>query len=506
MIKYFILLTFAFLTACTAQHFPAKPKSFPTPEKPRPPKPASVSAETYLRKLSLHIRGVTPSREEYASLKQAVTPADKKAFFSATIERYLSSSLHVGKMNLRLEELFQLKVSNVPADHPYLTVPVEEFESEVVRRYASSNSLNKLFRDIAFNDLSWDTLLTGKTYTAFPRMSNFSESVTIRDGLFYSLAGGTDPNHVDPIDVKFADDDVRVAGALTTSRFYNRYVNTALNKNRRRAAAVFRIFLCDDMKAVVVDEKGKQDEIIDLVYPDAGAGAIGHFAVPPADRHGTDPACMKCHYKLDPMGSSFQNSGLVLSKFASPGALVYTRASGEKVNVPTKGLGELAHAITEQPEYIDCQLRHFWRWFVGEDQPLDEKTLAELREKFESVQRRPNRFIAYLVTRPEFGGADPQSEIEEMVFGVKSVLKNCNGCHMVEGIPSFTDWPIGGASSNKKFLLKIQMALGLDGSGIRRMPPKSSVWQPQAEELELLQKWFDLGAPNARGERQLDEN
>jgi len=31
-------------------------------------------------------------------------------------------------------------------------------------------------------------------------------------------------------------------GKLTTARFFNRYVNTALNKNRRRAAAVFRFF------------------------------------------------------------------------------------------------------------------------------------------------------------------------------------------------------------------------------------------------------------------------
>lgn len=470
---------------------------------PQPkPEPVAMSPVSYLRKLSLHIRGQTPERGEYQELTRAIEKNQVEQFFKDKAAAYLKSPEHIDKMSFRMEELLQVRATAVPYHSPLLDIYADggPFVLRLVDPYTARNSMNELIRRMVAQNLSWDTLLTGRTYRAFPAPYVVS-SLNTSDFLFFSDAAGVPANSEAEADVHFAPDDPRVAGILTTSRFFGRYVNTALNKNRKRAAAIFRTFLCDDMKAVIVDEKGNQNEILDKVFPQPGGNTPigGHSqSATMADPHGNDPACMKCHYKLDPMGKTFQDSGMILAPLASPGALVFTRANGAKVQVPVSGVGGLGQAITEQPEYVNCQVGHFWRWFIGEDKPLTPVLAAELAAKFEEVKRKPNDFIAYLVSRPEFGFVPNQESNAELITSVKRVLKNCNGCHALEGVPSFTDWPIGGTEAgHQKMLGFIRNSLALDGSSKPRwMPPKNSSWQPSSTDLATLQRWFDMGAPN----------
>jgi hypothetical protein len=442
---------------------------------------AQLSPQSYLRKLSFHIRGLTPEAEEYRKLDEALKNHAQKEFFRGKIDEYLASQEHIDKMAFRLEELFLLQPSAVP-----FYSPLRNAGSRVVNDYSIDNSMNDLFREIASRNLSWDNLLTAKHYTAHP-LKVLNASVT-SDLLFYSSISGTSPGGTESVQLKYGEDDARVAGALTTSRFFNRYANTALNKNRRRAAAVFRVFMCDDMKAVVVDEKGNQNDILNRVFPGtSGGGGKGGMG---DDRHGSDKACMKCHYKLDPLGLSFQSSGLVLSPFASAGALDFKRADGTEVNIAARGLAGIGEAISQQPEYVRCQVQHFWKWFIGQDRFLEPATLDELAAKFEDVHRRPNDFIAYLVGRPEFGYAGSSSKADQQIYQVKTILQNCNGCHAEKHYPSFTQWPIGGSKNeNTRWLALIKRDLALDG-GVRKMPPASSAWQLDAEQVAVLKAWL----------------
>lgn len=493
------ILVSVLVGSCTPRH-----ELGPTPKvTPRPkPEPVTMSPVSYLRKLSFHIRGQTPEREEYLELTRAIEKDQVEEFFKDKTAAYLKSQEHIDKMSFRMEELLQVRATPIPYHSPLLDIHSEDgpFTVRLVDPYTARNSMNELIRGMMEQNLSWDTLLTGKTYRAFPTENGLAVFNT-SDFLFFSDAAGIPAKSQSEADVRFAPDDPRVAGILTTSRFFGRYVNTALNKNRKRAAAVFRTFLCDDMKAVIVDEKGNQNEILDKVFPQPGGNTpVGGHSPSTAmtDPHGRDPACMKCHYKLDPMGKTFQDSGMILAPLASPGALVFTRASGAKVNVPVAGVGPLGQAITEQPEYVDCQIRHFWRWYIGEDKPLTPVVAAELSAKFEEVKRKPNDFIAYLVSRPEFGFVPSSESNAELISSVKRVLKNCNGCHALEGVPSFTEWPIGGSEgAHQKMLGFIRNSLALDGSSKPRwMPPKNSSWQPSPTDLATLQRWFDMGAPN----------
>lgn len=453
-----------------------------------------LSPQSYLRKLSMHIRGMTPTRAEYDDLAKALTARNSDQFFKDKIAEYLASDQHVDKMTFRLEELFFLRPSGVPFNSDLQNVtnnnPVKPVP--LASHYEIYNSMNQLFRDVTTRNLSWDTLLTAHSYQEFPLLAAEANPDLMSDALFFSALNSSQAQPTAPVKIGLDDDDARVSGVLTTSRFFNRYVNTALNKNRRRAAAVFRIFLCDDMKAVVIDEKGNQGEILDKVFPGVPSGP----PKPLPDRHGTDAACMKCHYKLDPMGLNFQMSGLVLSPFASPGALVYTRADGSSVNIPGRGVGDVGRAIVKQSEYARCQVQHFWDWFVGQDQTISEPVMNELTEKFNEVQHRGNDFIAYLVQRPEFSGSLANDKTSQEMAGAKAVLQNCNGCHAVNNIPSFTDWPIGGtAQTHDHWLGRIQTALGFAG-GARKMPPRSSAWQPDSAQMAALRAWFADGAPS----------
>jgi len=473
----FLVFSACALVNCTPHHTPGRPAggfNKPTRE--------ALSPFTYLRKLSLHIRGEIPDRAEYEALTRAIEKNNVRDFLHSKINSYLGSDQHIDKMSFRLEELLSLRASRVPFYSSHLKNPT--FDLQI---YTVHNAMNEMFRQIVSRNLSWDTLLNGKHYTAYP------DGEFVGDLPFFATAAGTPSISNKPIAVNFPPGDARVAGVITTDRFFSRYVNTALNKNRRRAAAVFRAFLCDDMKAVVVSEKGNEEGILDKVFP-----GPGHHGKGLGDIHGSEEACMKCHEKLDPMGKTFQASGMVLAPLASPGALVFTSSSGKKVDIPVKGLGELAEAIVKQDDYVRCQMKHFWDWYIGEDKKLDENTLRELSAKFNQVGRKTNDFIAYLVERPEFGLTEVPGANGPLITEVKSILKNCIGCHDTEGLPRFTEWPIGGdEAKHASWIARIRRSLSLDGSNRpRSMPPAKSVWQPSPAQLATIQQWLDLGAPN----------
>lgn len=487
--KILAVLVLLTATQCTPHHRPAKN----TEPKPRP-KPTelgeALSPFTYLRKMSLHIRGLTPERSEYDGLTRAIEKNQTEEFLRQRLDQYLISEQHIDKMTFRLEELFALRASHVPYYSP-LTA------SSDIADFPIHNAMNELMRTVISRNLSWDTLLTGKRYTAFP-IKPSGGSLELGDLKFLATAAGTPMESPNPIDVRFSDSDARVAGLLTTSRFFGRNVNTALNKNRRRAAAVFRTFLCDPMSAVVVSEKGNEGAILDKIFPGAGGtGPIRQME----DLHGAAEDCMKCHVKLDPMGKTFQSSGMVLAPLASPGGLVFTNYTGKKIDIPVNGVGELATAITQQDDYVRCQVKHFWSWFIGDDKALDEGLMGELVAKFNEVRRRPNDFVAYLVSRPEFGFSSGSGSNGVLIAEVKGVLRNCTSCHAVNGVPDFTVWPIGGdEATHARWLGRIRSALSLDGSTRpRTMPPACSgpgCWQPTPAQLANVQQWLDLGAPN----------
>jgi hypothetical protein len=482
-----------------------------------------LSPHGYLRKLSLSIKGLDPSLTEHQALDQAIMNHAENAFFSNKISEYLGTQNHVEKMNYRLDELFFLKSAASPED---LNPPLDNFTTD----YTRANSLNALFRTLVQKNMSWDTLLTGKDYTVYYQEGSKYETykdlgfyaalkslpLTTRGVVTEAAPNGSD-NPLDwrikTLDIKFDDNDPRIAGAITTERFFERYTNTALNKDRRRSAAIFRIFLCNPMMPIVIPPDSKKTQsLLDMARGNIISEASHSLPSQAEARHGSDINCTKCHAMLDPMGRTFQASSIAVGPDPASGSLYYKRFSSSgttEVNIPVSGLGELGKVISEQPEYSQCQVKHFWKWFIGDDVDLSDARLNTLVQKFDELGHKPNDFVAYLVNQDEFKQRRyPQPLNGAINFStVKATFKQCAACHTQAEAPvaDLTKIPFENSSGKMDYWIdRISKRLDLEHNGkSATMPPAYSQWRPSAAEIANLKGWIKAGAPDEKGVAKL---
>ncbi len=464
-----------------------------------------LSDVSYLNKLSMALRGYAPSMEEYANLqKSASIPGGSAAFLQESIRNFMKTSHYRERMVLRVDDLLFLKA----AGRNFVLNPVPESVSNF-GDFKQLSATQNLTRAITENNLSWDQILTGKDYKVpYVEGENYAELAfydgprgTKQDMLYNFLdlnPSGKPPKFED---IHFAENDPRIAGVITTQRFYSRYTTTALNKNRRRAAAIFRIFLCDPM-AAAIPEVHDTSKLKDLIFPANGQVSESQVREILDSKHGTQEDCMKCHYKLDPLGATLRASPLVLHERPSSGSLVYRRTNGEMVNEHVAGVGDLAKAITAQPEYASCQVGYFWNWFIGSDIPRTAEINQTLVEKFNQLGRKTNDFVAYMVSRPEFRQRKLATPQAAMASNVRTFLQRCDSCHMSQqpNLPAFAKWPIGDAGSAKSWLRQISKELDLEHGGENRNMPPEDGFRPSKSDLKLIKQWIDLGAPDDQGQ------
>jgi hypothetical protein len=468
----------------------------------------TLSDASYLNKLSLSLRGYAPSMEEYANLQRA--SGNSSEFFREVIRQYQSSREYQERMVIRVDNLLFLKSPSTNYGlQPSDSKPGNRADADYLQFSAAQN----ITRNITARNLSWDTLLTGKSYKAavYEEDGNYSEQA-FYDGpagkttpVTYSFQDDSSPNTLKPtfVDFNFSKDDNRLAGIITTQRFFRRYTTTTLNKNRRRAAAVYRIFLCDPM-AAAIPEVHDTSKLADLIFPANGQVTEDQVHEALDNKHGTQEDCMKCHYKLDPLGATFRASPLVLHERPSSGALIYKRSNGELVNKPAQGIGEIAKLITQQPEYTECQVGYFWNWFIGSDIPRTAAVTQELVSQFNGMGRKTNDFISYIVSRPEFRQRKVSTPENTLTSSVRTFLQRCDSCHVnqASSLPSFAKWPIGGEKS-AKWLRRISDALDLEHGGDDRTMPPEDGFRPSKHDLKLLKQWIDSGAPNEQGQNMV---
>ncbi len=467
-----------------------------------------LSPPSILRKLSYHIKGQPPTDDDYAAL-ESTSPELQSSFFKAKAHEYLSSKAHVEKMNFRLNELFSLRPQS-------LFQGVWEKSSEDQSRrdnILNFNALNEHFRNLAKFNLSWDQLAVGKSYSVFNSVNSFF-STGVTDAQFYaeisnvSLPGAVLPGPQDPIPspvpLVFKPDDPRIAGAITTTRFFARYTTTALNRNRRRAAAIFRVFLCDEMKAAIPQSDTKAQDLLNLAYPESAIAEKLQQAL--KNQHGSNPACMACHYKLDPLGNTFQTSPVYAGAIPSAGELTFKNQKGDIDHHNGAGIGDLMEAMIQTPEYASCQVKHFWNWFIGEDMPLSPEREAELTKVFNRLGRKTNDFIEFLVLLPEFK-AKSLTEVGNLSSQVQTMFKRCASCHSQSApqLPDFSQWPIGGSTEQATlWLSRIRVSLGFTPVAAT-MPPPISAWVLSDDDKSIFESWLSVGAPDVNGNKQIKE-
>lgn len=174
--------------------------------------------------------------------------------------------------------------------------------------------------------------------------------------------------------------------------FWQTFRNSSTNMNRKRAAYVLKRFFCDDLTPIGIEA------------PETHANG---------DRHGTDPGCQSCHYKLDPMAGFFRNIGaagvdstlsetIYFDDGASKNRSEYNKqwrnaddtawnvgyirsVTNQDINDKPSGdpgIQELFEIIRNAPEVKQCIVKNLFAYLVGEEVTLDRGYLTELTQKF----------------------------------------------------------------------------------------------------------------------------
>jgi hypothetical protein len=236
--------------------------------------------------------------------------------------------------------------------------------------------------------------------------------------------------------------------------------NSSTNYDRKRSAYVLKRFFCDDLTPVGVQ------------FP----------AVHAAGKHGSDPSCFACHYKLDPMAGFFRNFGTNFFDFSKGDRIFFddnvraVRSEYEKnwtggpdaehpLNVgyirSTKdltqnfygsSLDDLFTYLKTAPEVRRCLMKRAYEYLVSDDQSVDGDYLDYLTEQFnQDIELRGSSAIALknafarIVLGPGFStpntdhgtcydrrpGYTPTGGVPCQVSSI--INKSCVSCHSSTG-------------------------------------------------------------------------
>ena len=494
----------------------------------------TLSVEEYLQKAKRRTIGLSLDRKERSEIKRLrhESPDFLKGYMQNKIREYVSSPGHAETLTYHLSQRFlvpsplinreqysdELNRLKQRALQDESEVPVEELlNSQLITlrpfiNYENPNisPLYNLFRSLVLHNKSWDELLLGHSYTFPP---DWRHEKAFYSALDPSLADGVRVEVVDQplqwpsIDpslpfyqLTFAPNDPRIAGSLTTPEFFARYVNSSINKNRKRGAAINRIFMCNDLiPSIPVEDAHKRDSraleiILNAQMNKRNSTTSGPSqAATQEQAHGNNPSCYGCHRIIDPAGKHFAASRLVPHPEAAPGALVYDDAYGNQVTIPTDSLRSYATAMTHTKSYVDCQVQSLWTWYIGSDVPLIKGSSrhTQVVEAFNRVNRKTNDFIAYLLSQPEFF-RKPKISHELTFQKVAPILNRCTNCHSYEG-PSLNQYPFSkDPNKNAEVLKSILFTLNLPASDKRSMPQERHLWSD--EDIALVKRWIQEGA------------
>lgn len=470
-----------------------------------------LSTAKRLKRLSILTTGEQPSFDLIERLK-TLDEKDSSVFFNQISKDYVQSPHFNDVMVDRMSDLFMIK-------KPLRNTNVQFFAED--NRFTS---LHLLFHRIVSENRSWDELLTSQVVGQSSRdgklideryyeeVSNESTKKVIEknilDNYLKSISDIFKDKKADqavPAPANYTQiDSPQIAGVLSDPHFLDRYPTTTINQNRKRAAAIFNIFLCDEIRAVILPDESVQKELDEIGFDQKDQKKSPNFNN--VQRHADDPKCSTCHYKLDPLANVFKSVSGKISKRSVPGYLSFKRKSGELVKIKFNHAQDLAQALVSQPEYAGCQVRHFWDWFIGSDVSIDAETEQLLIAKFNELERKPKDFVRYLVNMKSFYQFPKQTEENINFHAVSGLMKNCQSCHDSEVMaPKLDTLPFsnfGDKKDHSKVIDKLISSLDLLGDGSKAsMPPINAGWKVSSSERAKLLVWLSAGAPDDSGEK-----
>ncbi len=295
-----------------------------------------------------------------------------------------------------------------------------------------------------------------------------------------------------PVYISLAPEERRFRGFFSSLEFLVTYPDTLTNKNRKRSSQVFRIAFCETLQNL-------------------GANTF-HPQSLDQDPHGSDPSCIGCHRRLDPMARFFDQwrppgmAGLPPdfdSGEAASGAIHLGGLLGMDRQFPGQRDGALGKLVVAQPEFASCVSRLAWQYVFGTNVAIDAKSLQTLTDQYKSTQRF-NPLVTSVLENPYFWS---QVEAPPLRYqDVAPLLKNCAFCHARSSRTRFdpSAYPFrADAEENFELLQRIWFAVN-HLPGARPMPEAPQPKLP-VESLDALRNWISRGAEAAPGQATLND-
>ena len=292
---------------------------------------ATMDEQALLRRLSIDLRGVSPSQSEYEMLSErmALDFVDEFVY----------------------DDRFGAQVRGLFAD--YYRTEIDQFfvsgadfgvDSEVSFREAVGEEPLRIIQEVVESDLPWSTIVTADW-----TMAN-ETSATIfplaYEGIGWKRAQYTDGRPA--------------AGLLASSGLWWRYTTTQSNANRNRANTISRLLLCTNyLHRPITFERG-----LNLLDQEAVDEAITN-----------NPSCVGCHQTLDPLAAhlfgfwTIQNDSYLEVRQYHPDRErsyeEYLGVSPRYYGVSSYGLEQLGQHIAGDERFVGCAVEQVSEQLLG---------------------------------------------------------------------------------------------------------------------------------------------
>lgn len=343
-----------------------------------------LPAEVILTRMSLKLTGRLPPAAEVQRFKRELqaNPQDVEQIISRTINSYMESREFFGAMD-RFHAV-------------WFRVPVRES--------------SKLAAHIVMNDRPYFEIFDKDYLFANGEMQATYQNTGA------SFSGNFPTSNDEWEEVRLTPGEERFRSILSNLDILNRYPDTPTNRNRSRANFIFRTFMCETLS------------------PPVKKNPPSHFAND--DDHGTNPDCIGCHYRLDPMARFFDhwrpavnNSTWFDSDQIALGKLVLPVAGQPPVSFPGDNETGLARILAAQPLVHSCISSKSWEFIYGVSVEIPEAFKPVLINAFD--QRNSFRdAIRTSMLHPYFWSTTTPPPIT--YASVAPILAACGSCHTPE--------------------------------------------------------------------------
>lgn len=327
------------------------------------------------RRLSLDLRGVLPTVEELEAVE--ADPAALDELRAA----WMADPRHADRLVALFAEQWHTRADVFDVDwYDFDLSPTDEHRFE----QAVGEEPLRLLAHVATNDLPWTEIVTADYTVANELLAGIWPLEYPEGGEGWQVARYTDGRPA--------------AGVLASNGLWWRYATNPFNQNRTRAAAIFRLLVCDDFPARPVS------------FADASSDLAGTSS---DERIRTDPYCLACHAAIEPVAASLY--GFWWFRQYSPTEMVTYHAERERLGgenlgtdpawfgEPVDGLADLGRHVAADGRFPECAVRTLatglWRREPGAD---DFATLEALEADFVAGDMRMPALIETLLAGEEY--------------------------------------------------------------------------------------------------------